>query len=163
MLVFGAVELRRLQRELETLDDYIRQVSLREAGKQPSLPRTSRLLEAAAAENHLNLLKTRDREQLAAFLTWVLQSAPQLHMSFAVDPSAAFTAKIVAWLRGNIHPQALVHLGLQPTIAAGCVLRTTNKTFDFSLRERFTAKRQLLVQALDNPAPTAPPQAQETS
>jgi len=38
---------------------------------------------------------------------------------------------------------------LQPTIAAGCIVRTPNKVFDFSLRERFADAEGLLLQALD--------------
>lgn len=149
-LVFGAVEVRRLSRELDTLDEYMRQAALREAGaKQSALPRVSRLLDAAASENNLNLLQNEDRAMLAGFLKTVLKKAPTVHMSFASDPSAAFLEKIVSWLRGNIHPFVLVRLGLQPSIAAGCVMRTANRSFDFSLRHRFTEERQLLLYSLE--------------
>lgn len=151
VLVFGPVEVHRLQRELETLEDYLEQAAIREPGKQAPLPRTSRILESLAANNRFNLLQAKDRKDLAAFLRTVDKQAPVIHMSLAADPSSAFTAKVVAWLRTNIHPYALVHLGLQPTIAAGCVIRTNNKTFDFSLRHRFYDQRQLLLDALGRP------------
>ena len=147
-IVFGPVEIHRLQRELEDLEGFLEQAAIREPGKQAPLPRSSRTLEALAANNNLNLLVATDRKQLRQFLKAVEGKAPVIHMSFAVDPSAAFTAKIVAWLRMNVHPYALLQLGLQPTLAAGCVLRTTNKTFDFSLRNRFSDQRQLLIDAL---------------
>lgn len=164
-LVFGVVEVRRLSRELDALDDFMRQAALREAGaRQSTLPRVSRLLDATANENNLNLLQNEDRAKLASFLKTVLQKAPTVHMSFASDPSAAFLEKIVSWLRGNIHPFVLVRLGLQPSIAAGCVMRTANRSFDFSLRHRFTEERQLLLYSLEgtdpHPAarqPEAPP------
>ncbi|HSD55940.1 MAG TPA: F0F1 ATP synthase subunit delta [Candidatus Saccharimonadales bacterium] len=148
ILVFGPIEVRRLSRELEALEDYMSQSFIREPGKQSALPKTSRLLDALAGNNNKNLLVTEDRQKLAKFLKDLNQKAPVIHVSLAADPSSAFTAKLVAWLRTNIHPYALLQLGLQPSIAAGCVLRTNNKTFDFSLRNRFDQQRDLLVRAV---------------
>lgn len=159
--VFGVVEVRRLSRELEMIDEFMHQAGLREAGsRQEALPRLSRLLDLVASENQLNLLQPEHRQQLAAFLKAVLERAPTVHMSFASDPSAAFMEKIVTWLRSNIHPHLLVRLGLQPSIAAGCVMRTANRAFDFSLRHRFTEERQLLLYSLEggNSVQTAPQQ-----
>jgi F0F1-type ATP synthase delta subunit len=148
ILVFGPVEIHRLQRELEALEDYLRQAAIREPGKQAPLPRTSRILEALAGNNRFNLLIAEDRTELSAFLKRIDQKAPVINLSLAADPSSAFTAKVVAWLRTNIHPYALLQLGLQPTIAAGCIMRTNSRSFDFSLRHRFTDQRDLLIQSL---------------
>lgn len=158
VLVFGIVEVRRLKRELEALDEFIHQAEIRDSGKQASLPRVSRLLDALAGDNNLNLLQVETRNLLKDFLTSIEQTAPTITISFASDPSASFTAKIVTWLRGNIHPQALLQIGLQPTIAAGCVVRTANKSFDFSLRERFSEQRPMLLEALDAPMVKTVPQ-----
>jgi F0F1-type ATP synthase delta subunit len=147
-LVFGPIEVRRLQRELESLEDYISQSAIREPGKQPALPKTSRLLDALAGNNAMNLLQPEDRGKLVIFLNNIDKKAPVVHLSLAADPSSAFTAKVVAWLRTNIHPYTLLQLGLQPSIAAGCVLRTNNKMFDFSLRNRFHEQRDLLVKSI---------------
>ncbi|MEK7153496.1 MAG: hypothetical protein AAB834_06105 [Patescibacteria group bacterium] len=147
-LVFGPVEVHRLLRELEALEEYLIQANIREKGKQAPLPKTSRLLEGLAGNNGFNLLQPEQRKQLVAFLQSVDQKAPVIRISLAADPSSAFTAKLVAWLRSNIHPYALLYLGLQPTIAAGCIVRTNNKTFDFSLRNRFSEQRALLLAAI---------------
>ena len=96
-----------------------------------------------------DLLQAADRAALAVFLKNLIEQAPTLHISFATDPSASFTAKIVGWLRANIHPLVLVQLGLQPSIAAGCVVRTTNKVFDLSLRDRFSQQKSVLLEALE--------------
>ncbi len=149
VLIFGISEIRRLRRELESLENYLRQANIREAGKQAPLPRMSRLLEALATENKANLLKPEHRQRIAKFLEILEQHAPTVHMSFAVDPSSAFTAKLVTWLRANIDPYVLLETGMQPTIAAGCVLRTTNKIFDLSLRNRFAESQDTLLESLD--------------
>jgi hypothetical protein len=138
------------------------------AGKQPALPRVSRLLDALATDNHLNLLQPGDRKQLADFLKHTEKSAPVVHISFATDPSSAFTAKIVTWLRASIAPDVLLEVGLQPTIAAGAILRTTNKVFDLSLRERFSDSDAVLLEALEkeaadvSPLPNIPTATQST-
>lgn len=156
VLIFGVLEVRRLRRELEGLEDYMQQAAIREPGKQPPLPRVSRLLEAVATDNSLQLLQADHRKQIRQFLDYIEHKAPNLHISFAIDPSSAFTAKIVTWLRANIHPYALLEVGLQPNIAAGCIVRTTNKIFDFSLRERFADAASLLVTALQAAGGMAP-------
>ena len=146
--VVSGVDISRLSRELEAFEEYMEQARVRQrTGKTLTPPRTSRLLDELARANQLNLLQDADRERLKLFLD-SLDGAPTIHISFSADPSAAFTEKIVLWLRTNIHPHVLVQVGLQPNIAAGCIVRTPNKVFDFSLRENFNQKRQLLVDAI---------------
>ena len=149
VLVYGIVEVRRLKREIEALDEFVRQAETRDPGKQAALPRVSRLLDALATDNGRNLLQAADRQELAQFLAYTEQKAPTIHISFASDPSSAFTSKLVEWLRSNIHPAILLQIGLQPTIAAGCVVRTANKQFDLSLRQNLTEQRAKLFEALD--------------
>ena len=149
VLVFGVVEVRRLKRELEAVDEFMRQGEIREPGKQRALPRVSRLLDALATDNGRNLLQADDRQELYQFLIEAGQKAPTIHISFASDPSSAFVAKLVTWLRGNIHPAILLQIGLQPSIAAGCIVRTANKTFDLSLRQNLSEKKPLLLKAID--------------
>lgn len=147
-LVFGVVEVRRLLRELDALEEYLRQAGLRGGQQAKDLPRVSRLLDSISTENNINLLKEDDRQSLKDFLANLEKTAPQLHFSFASDPSSAFLAKLVQWLRSNIHEHALLSLGLQPSIAAGCIVRTPNKMFDFSLRQRLGKSGALLHEVI---------------
>ncbi len=149
VLVYGLVEVRRLKREVEGLDDFIRQAAIREPGKQAALPRVTRLLDALSADNGRNLLQEADREEIHKFLIDTEQTAPTIHISFASDPSATFVSKLVTWLRANIHPTVMLQIGLQPSIAAGCVVRTPNKSFDLSLRHNLTDQRAKLIEALN--------------
>jgi hypothetical protein len=134
-LIASPSDLRRTRRELETLDDFLHESSLRQGGKEVKLPTLSRTLEDLAADSGLNLLKKTDRERLIKFITLLIQKAPVLHMTFASEPSAKAMAKLMSWLRENIHPQVVVSIGIQPSIAAGCIVRTANRQFDFSLRQ----------------------------
>lgn len=144
----GRSDLDRVWREISTLDQQLLQETLRDKNSESQLPRISRLLADLAESNELNLLRQTDRQRLLDVLKQLQQVAPVLHFSFSADPSPAFIAKLLSWVRQEIHPYALIGIGLQPTIGAGCVLRTSNKIFDFSLKQHFDQKRELLIQKL---------------
>lgn len=146
--VVGRGDIGRLLREVEDLQEFLSQAAIREPGKGIALPRTSRLLDETAQANKLNLLISKDVDTLKQFLSGVKVHAPVLHISFSVDPSPAFVSKLLSWLRQEISPIVLVQVGLQPTIAAGCILRTPNRQYDFSLRKHFTSKRDVLTKLL---------------
>lgn len=147
-LLISPSDLKRARRELDDIDDFLHQSSLRQGGKAVKLPTTSRVIEALASDNNLNLLKKTERDQLKKFLTLLIQKAPVLHISFASEPSGAFLSKLIMWLRANIHPQVMVSVGLQPSIAAGCIVRTANKQFDFSLRASFDKQTEVFVASM---------------
>jgi hypothetical protein len=97
------------------------------------------------------MLHAEDRQRLQQFLVDIKERSPVIHVSFSADPSPLFAEKLVTWLRREIHPLLLLNIGLQPNIGAGCILRTTNKYFDFSLKQDFANKRNLLRGALALP------------
>lgn len=143
--IIGLMDVNRLCREMDSLEDFLHQTTIRQSGTPMSLPKLSKLFDELAATNELNLLQAQDRTQLKTFLDSVHSKAPRLHISFSVDPSPLFLGRLVDYLRSSIHPRVLVQVGLQPNIGAGCVLRSTNKVFDLSLRNDFKKKRDLLL------------------
>lgn len=147
-MVASPVDVVRLVREIESIDEALLQLKLRKGGKEVRMPKTSQLMDQTVQLNKINLLHVADREKLLMFLTTVQAKAPVLHISFSADPSVAFIEKLTTWLRREIHPQILLTIGLQPTIGAGCMVRSTNKYFDFTLRQKFAANRELLLQKL---------------
>lgn len=154
-LPFSAVtraDIGRLLRETESVDNFLKQAAIREPGTAVKLPRTSRLYDEVVASNKLNMLQEDDRRKLYAVLQKIYKEAPVLHMSFGTDPSPVFLHRLVGWIRQNIHPQALLQIGLVPNIGAGCVVRTNNKFFNFSLRQRFTEARPMLISKLQGAA-----------
>lgn len=152
-LVASPADVRRLCRELEQIDEALLQLKLRSDGGNVKMPKTSRLMDLTVEHNKLNLLKIDDRKLLKRFLELVGQKAPQLHFSFSADPSAGFIEKLVTWLRQEIHPHVVVTIGLQPNIGAGCIVRSTNKYFDFSLKQTFASQNALLLDKLSSKSP----------
>lgn len=150
--VVSQVDVGRLQREITGLNDFFVDVKFRTAGTSMQLPQLSRPMDLLARENGINLLDTEHRQKLMVQLEGVYKSAPSFHISFAVEPSPKALEKILIWMRQNIHPQVLMQIGLQPAIAAGCVLRTTNKVFDMSLRNRLYGQTDILTQLISGDA-----------
>lgn len=151
-------DIGRLLRELEVIDQTLLQLSLRKSGTEVKMPKTSHLMDQVIEANHLNLLQKTHRASLARFLTAVKTKSPVIHMSFSADPSTAFIEKLMSWLRKEIHPFVLLTVGLQPTLGAGCIVRTTNKQFDFSLRQDFLNKRDLLLKHIAGPEKAPAPE-----
>lgn len=147
-MVASPVDVGRLIHELELIDETLLQLGLRAGGKVVKMPKTSHLMDQMVQLKKLNLLQVADRVALKQYLTAIQKKAPVLHISFSADPTPAFTEQLMIWLRREIHPQVLLTIGLQPSIGAGCIVRTTNKYFDFSLREDFVKKRGLLLAEL---------------
>ena len=83
-----------------------------------------------------------------------------MHISFSSEPTPIFLERLLSWIRREINPLVLLTIGLQPAIGAGCIVRTTNKYFDLSLRQTFIDKRKLLLEQIIPSVPVPAPQPQ---
>lgn len=153
--VTSRAEVSRLLREIDQVDDFLQQSAIRKPGTALQLPKTSRLLDEMAASNKLNLLLKKDRLRLISFLTAIKSKAPVLHIGLGVDPAPVFVQKLLTWLRSEVHPVLLLHIGLQPSIGAGCTVRGNSAYFDLSLRQHFRDQRSLLIEQLRGEAQAA--------
>lgn len=153
--VVGPVDIGRLLRELEHIDNSLVQLSLRSPGQEVKMPKTSKMMDDVIIMNRLNLLQKPEREELGRFLEAVRAKAPTIHISFGADPTPRFTERLMVYLRKEIHPLLLLTIGLQPTIGAGCIVRTTNKYFDLSLGKDFGKYRDILMAKLNSAAEPA--------
>lgn len=145
--IISQSDLSRVTREMEEVDDFFTQASLKAASAK-SVPQISLQLSGLFEENSLNLLQKQDRRQLKQFLEVLRAKAPVVTASFATDPKTDFLMKLVGWFRTEAHPYVLLQTGLQPNIAAGCIFRTTNKYFDFSFKEHFKKSKLKLSESL---------------
>ena len=140
-------DLHRLSREVEAVDNYVRQAKIR-GENLTTPPRLTNTLESLIRDNQLDIVSDQTRSDVYKALKELLVSAPVVHMSFAVEPPSAMVQKIVAWFRTNVHPAVMLQIGIQPTIAAGCVMRTPNKFFDFSLRQHLRTNQGKLMDSI---------------
>ncbi len=132
--LFNRGDVLRLIREVNSLNDFFVGAAARQTGTAMQVPKTTRLLDQLAEANQINLLDASARKKLQNQLEALLQQAPYIHMSFASEPTPRTIEPILNWLRANIHPHILLQVGVQPSIAAGCIVRTQNKMFDMSIR-----------------------------
>ncbi len=146
--VVSPTDVARLVREINNLDEFFRQAEIRQGGQAQEPPRYSRLMDELVNTNGLNLLQVDHRNYLVGLLKSLADSAPVMHISFSADPPGPYVQKIVSWLRQQISPVLLVSVGLQPNIGAGCIVRTTNRSFDFSLRKFFDDKHDFFIKKL---------------
>ncbi len=144
--LISRVDAIRLGREVEAIGHFYEQQAHHHTKGEPT--RLSPILEAITAGNQLNLAQKADRTRLQEFLDDLKKEAPTLHMSFAAEPSGAFTAKLITWLRDEIHPLMLLDIGLQPTIAAGCIIRTESKYIDCSIRQNLVQSKPKLLELM---------------
>ncbi|MDB5182445.1 MAG: hypothetical protein JWO47_229 [Candidatus Saccharibacteria bacterium] len=140
-------DISRLVREIEEIEEFFDKAALQSTTTK-AMPQASQQLTVLIGDNKLNILHKKDRESIDGFLKDVRQKAPVIHLSFATDPKPDFLMKLIVWFRSNAHPYVLIKIGLQPNIAAGCVLRTTNKYFDFSFKEHFEESKAKLSVAM---------------
>lgn len=155
--VITRADVGRLALEAESIDNFLRQAAVRQPGTPIQLPKASQLFDELVSINKLNVLQETDRQRLYQFLKTIRTSAPILHISFSTDPSAVFQQRLITWIRQQMHPFLLLQIGLQPNIGAGCEVRSTNKYYDFNLRQRFKDQRPLLISKLQGSKETAAP------
>ncbi len=145
-------DINRLLRELETLEEAM----IVQQSKGTSPPKVTNLLDQVALANGYKLLEQTHRRHIAEQLTKIRDHAPVVYVSFAAEPSPKVTETLLSWLRSNVHRYTLLQIGLQPAIAAGCVLRTPNKIFDMSLGARMQKQIPYLLQLIKGAATGAP-------
>lgn len=150
--IVGSSDISSLQRELNALEDFFVSAQVRAAGTAIQPPRVTKALDGLARENGYNLLDETHRKALMEALKAIKQGAPKIHISFAAEPSPKAMERILAWFRASVHPQTLMQVGLQPNIAAGCVIRTPNKLFDLSLRVYLEKQEPYLVELIKGAA-----------
>jgi hypothetical protein len=145
----GPADLAKAIREIESMDNFLRQAKIRTPGNPVTPPKTSKALEDLSEANGISLLDESQRSALKETLQIMRKNPIKVHISFASTPSASFLQEVCKWFRQNVHQSALLETGLQPSIAAGCVVRTRNQIFDLSLRNRFALSREMLSKALE--------------
>lgn len=144
--ITSASDVIKLLDELEELENFIIAAGANKTASEPA--KLTKLLEQTIRDNQVNLNDEMHRRALRDQLKLIQKKSPALHISFAAEPSPRVLEQILAWFRTNVHPYVMLSVGLQPGIAAGCVLRTPNKVFDMSLRNSLEKERDYLLQLI---------------
>lgn len=146
--IFGSTDVRRVQRELEDVDNFFHQAKLRSPGSFMAPPKTTASLNALFEVNQANILSRHSRSNIIDILNQLDEQPAAIHISFPSEPAPSFLKQIVVWSRQNLHPYLLVNTGIQPSLLIGCYVRTNNKVFDMSLRNRFKQSKPILINSI---------------
>ena len=142
-------DIIRLHREVRVFIDSVTQSIMRH-DNPVKYPGISEQLRAVATENQVDLRNTKHCETLLDQLETLKDKAPSVHVSFPTEPTPDILQKLVNWFREEIDQHIVIQVGLQPTIAAGVVIRTPNRQCDFSLRRHLYSNRKKLAEAINS-------------
>jgi len=145
-------DLARLVREVETVDNELEAQKARNhtTGKQDAhLPTLSQGLRDFVELNKVDLADDQARMLLKEQMKVMKDKAPIIHMTFAVEADPKSLTQLMEYIRAELHPQALLQVGLQPALIGGVYMRTPNHVHDFSLRARFAQSRSVIQQDID--------------
>ena len=138
-------DIGKLQRELSAIQTFFTNAAMRKSGGSLGLPGTTTQLDNIAKQYDCNLLQSEDRVSLEKELLNIRHFARPVDISFAGIPSPLFLQKIVTWFRSNIDEDIVLNVGHEPSIAAGCIIRTPHKTYDLSVSHKLSQQRQTLL------------------
>lgn len=149
--VVTRVDVSRLIGEVERVDNELTTASVRAAaGVQGQVtPVLSEQLTTFLTQNKLTLNSSPERTELIKQLGLLKESAPVIHMTFAVEADRESLQQLAQWLRASIHPQSIIAVGLQPSLIAGVYLRTPNHVKDLSLRAMLDGGHAVIVGELE--------------
>ncbi len=145
-VIVTPIELGKIQRELFAIDDFLVQAKNKSA--HATMPTPGSLLQSLISSSKLEMLKSDERTQLVNQLKYVRRTAPVVHITFASTPSKRALRALVKWFRSNIHPNTLIEPGVQASIGGGCLIRTSTKTFDFSIQKILADSKPNLARSL---------------
>ena len=144
--IASKADVTRLYRELDLYCTQEIQNKIRQDKNQTTV--VSDQLKEFALQNSIDLSNKTDCDLLLNALSIFKDKLIVVHISFPVEPNLNCVHKLVVWFRQNIDPNIVVQVGLQPSIAAGIIVRTPSKQFDFSLRRHLYEQSNKLQEAL---------------
>lgn len=145
------IDISKLVAEFERVDDEMTTAGVRAktGTAQGGNVALSDVLKDFLVENQLRPATSNDRQSLLKELKKLKDKAPIVHMTFASPADSDSQQRIVKWLRESVHKQAVITVGLQPSLVAGVYLRTPNHVRDLSLRGALKGQHGVLVSQLE--------------
>ncbi len=142
--VVTKADLSRLIREVEEYSEAAYQAEVR-GGTAPSAHYASPALQLLAHRQEDTLNSRQARHKLLDQLRALQGGAIPVHVAFASQPSIKALQQLVVWFRKNVDPTIVVQVEVDPSIIGGCVVRTTNRVFTFTLAEALRSSQAALA------------------
>lgn len=145
----GHADVARLIREVEFVENELQAQKVRGGQSGVHLPAMSQSLGDFLDLNKLDAADGHALIELKQRLGQLKDHAPVIHMTFSTQADPESLQQLVTWLRQEVHPHALVTVGLQPALVAGVYMRTPNQVHDFTVRALLADKRDIIVKELE--------------
>tara|TARA_Y100001970_G_scaffold250241_1_gene321816 strand:- start:256 stop:738 length:483 start_codon:yes stop_codon:yes gene_type:complete len=142
--VVTKADLSRLIREVEEYSEVAYQAEVR-GSTAPSVHYASPALQFLARQQEGILNSRQARHTLLDQLHTLQGVVIPVHVGFASQPSIKALQQLVVWFRKNVDPSIVVQVGVDPSIIGGCVVRTTNRVFTFTLAEALRSSQTALA------------------
>lgn len=146
------IDVSHLVRELEAVDN---ELISREAKAKTGIEPGGDIMYSEQLTDFLSANQTEishdstQRSYLINKVRHLKKTVPTIHVTFASSADNESLQKLAAWLRDEVHPQAVMKVGLQPSLIGGVYVRTTNHVHDFSLRAKLAAHRHLIKEEIE--------------
>lgn len=151
--IVSKLDISRMLSEMEQLDNELNAASVRAktsgAVESSFKPVLSESLRDFMIQNKLTASGSKERTSLIKQLRTLKDKVPVIHMTFAVSADIESLRQLAQWLRTEVHPQAVISVGLQPALVAGVHLRTPNHIHDFSLKAKLDGSHDILIRELE--------------
>lgn len=149
--LISRVDVSHMVTEAERVDNEMTTTSVRAkvGGDATIRPTMSEQLSEFLEKNPVELEDSKARGTLIKQLRLLKDKVPIIHMTFAVEADPESLQQLAAWVRTEIHPQAVIDARIQPALVAGVYLRTPNHVHDLSLRGKLKGSRAVLVKELE--------------
>lgn len=87
--------------------------------------------------------------QLQHWVESLLHHAPVVRLTFSSEPGPNELNRLIDWFRQESGKVVLLHIGIQPTVAAGVIVRTTSHRYDLSLRAELLKRTDRFIEAIN--------------
>lgn len=89
-------------------------------------------------------------EQICDVLDGWMKTAPVMNITLAAPATHQLKTELVSWFRTNIGPQTILSFHVNPDIAGGIVVRSTNHVYDMSFRRELLKRPEKLIEVIDH-------------
>ncbi len=94
----------------------------------------------------IDLIDSKAIKQMVRVIKDWLKVAPVVHLTFSALPPSSDRVAIIDWFHQHISPSVLVDFRVDSHLAAGFILRTKNRIYNYSGNDKLWQNRHQLVE-----------------
>lgn len=145
--VISPADLARLVNDVEQLDADLTTTTIqRKSGLAAEPDSMTDQARSLFDQNSLNPQDAGTRQELIKILRQLKAKAPVFYLRFAAEVGNDEQQQLANWFRQSVNRHSLLDVRVQPAIIGGVYIRSKNRVFDLSWRQRFVNSRRVIGQ-----------------